>query len=553
MSKKWSMLALASLMIVVSACSQTKNEVAPSSSAAPGSNASTTPSAASKGPYVKYDQPVTLNIAKAYNTKDLKLPNGDTVGNNEYLRYVEKKLNVKVNLTWQVETPDAYAQKIGVSIAGNDLPDAFIVNEQQLKQLAAANLIEDLTKVYNDNANDYIKGLYKSYDNRVLGRATFNGKLMALPNTNIGQQFNITWIRQDWLDKFGLKAPQSLDDLENIAKTFVDKNASGKGTIGFTGMPTLAGWNANNGFDPIFGAMNAYKGQWLKDASGKVVYSSTLPEMKTALGKLHDLYAKGIIDKEFALRKDPNEVIANNQVGIVFGPWWISYWPLPDSVKNDPAAEWKPFLAPLDTKGKFNTADQDPTSSFLVVRKGYANPEAVVRALNVEYDGIRQFDLGAKDIYKDVPGVGAMWGLWPFSLQVGPEDTVYQTSAELKKAVDAKNPASLNAELKSYYDHVMQNKDNPKKDINAWSDAMARMDGSQLMGSDKISMVRNVFFGKTKSMDQKLATLQKLENETFLKIIMGEAPLDSFDSFVSQWNSLGGKDITNEVTQEMNH
>lgn len=551
MSKKWSMLALASLMIVVSACSQTKNEVEPSSSAAP-SKASTSPSAASAGPYVKYDQPVTLNLAKVYNTKDLKLPNGDTVGNNEYLRYVEKKLNVKVNLTWQVETPDAYDQKIGVSIAGRDLPDAFIVNELQLKQLAAANLIEDLTNVYKDNANDYIKGLYKSYDNRVLGRATFNGKLMALPNTNIGQQYNITWIRQDWLDKYGLKAPQSLDDLVNIAKTFIDKNASGKGTIGFTGIPKLAGWNATHGFDPIFGAMNAYKGQWLKDASGKVVYSSTLPEMKTALGKLHDLYAQGIIDKEFALRKDPNEVVANNQVGIVFGPWWSPYWPLPDSVKNDPTAEWKPFLAPLDTKGKFNTADQDPTSSFLVVRKGYAHPEAVVRTLNVEYDGIRQFDAAAKDIYKDVPGVGSMWGLWPFTLQVGPEDTVYQTSAELKKAVDAKKSASLNAELKSYYDHVAQNKDNPKKDINAWSDAMSRMDGSQLMGSDKVNMVRNVFFGKTKSMDQKWATLQKLENETFLKIIMGEAPLDSFDSFVNQWNSIGGKEIINEVTQEMN-
>lgn len=545
MSRKWSLIALASLMVVVSGCTGEKNE-AVTPSPAPDSKKSEP----TKGAYVKYDQPVSLKIAKALSTKDLKLPNGDTVENNEYYRYVEKKLNVKVSHAWQVETPDAYNQKMGITIASKELPDAFIVNEQQLKQLVAADLIEDLTDAYKNNANDYIKGLYDSYDKRVLGRATFNGKLMALPNTQIGQQFNITWIRQDWLDKLGLKAPQTLDELVNIAKTFIDKDASGKGTVGFTGIPQLAGWNAVHGFDPIFGSLNAYKGQWLKDASGNIAYSSTLPEMKTALGKLRELYAQGILDKQFAVRKDPNELVANNQVGIVFGPWWIPYWPLPDSVKNDPKAEWKPFLAPLSANGKINVPDQDPTSGFLVVRKGYKNPEAIVRVLNVQYDGIRQFDPEAAKLYKDVPGVYGNWGLWPFTLQVGPENTVFEVHSELKKAVTAKNPASLNAELKTWYDNVMKNQENPKKDINAWMDAMARMDGSELMGSNKINMVRNVFFGKTKTIEQKWAVLQKLEDETFLKIIMGEVPLTEFDNFVSQWNNLGGKQIIEEIKQE---
>ncbi|MCJ8013632.1 extracellular solute-binding protein [Paenibacillus sp. KQZ6P-2] len=551
MPKKRVALALILLMVFVSACSGTKNEATPSSTEKK-SPSSDSPITAKGDPYGKYDQSVSLKIAKAYNTKDLNLPNGDTVENNEYIRYVEKKLNVKVTEAWQVETSDAYNQKIGVSIAGRDLPDAFIVNEQQLKQLVAADLIEDLTDAYKNNANDYIRGLYDSYDNRVLGRATFNGKLMALPSTQIGQQFNIVWIRQDWLDTLGLKPPQTLDDLVNIAKTFIDKDASGKGTVGMTGIPQLAGWNAVHGFDPILGALNAYKSQWIKDASGNIVYSSTLPEMKTALGKLHDLYAQGIIDKEFAVRKDPNELVANNKVGIVFGPWWIPYSPLPDSLKNDPKAEWKPFLAPLDENGKFNVPDQDPTGSFLVVRKGYEHPEAVVRVLNVEYDGIRQFDPEAKDIYKDVPGIAGNWALWPFTLQVGPEDTVYQTHLELKKAIDAKEPSSLNAELKLYYDDYMKNQENPKKDLNAWSNAMSRMDGSALMGSDKINVKRNVFFGKTKTMGTKWAVLQKLESETFLKIIMGDAPLDSFDSFVTQWNNLGGKQIIEEIGQELN-
>lgn len=56
-----------------------------------------------------------------------------------------------------------------------------------------------------------------------------------------------------------------------------------------------------------------------------------------------------------------------------------------------------------------------------------------------------------------------------------------------------------------------------------------------------------VFFGQTKSMKLKWANLQKLQDETFLKIVTGEAPIDSFDVFVSTWKSTGGDEITKEV------
>lgn len=39
----------------------------------------------------------------------------------------------------------------------------------------------------------------------------------------------------------------------------------------------------------------------------------------------------------------------------------------------------------------------------------------------------------------------------------------------------------------------------------------------------------------------------KLEDETFLKILNGEASIDSFDEYVEQWNALGGSDILAEL------
>lgn len=43
------------------------------------------------------------------------------------------------------------------------------------------------------------------------------------------------------------------------------------------------------------------------------------------------------------------------------------------------------------------------------------------------------------------------------------------------------------------------------------------------------------------------AALDKLEDEMYLQIILGEKPVDYFDEFVSQWKALGGDTLTEEV------
>ena len=48
-------------------------------------------------------------------------------------------------------------------------------------------------------------------------------------------------------------------------------------------------------------------------------------------------------------------------------------------------------------------------------------------------------------------------------------------------------------------------------------------------------------------MATKKATLDKLELETFTKIIYGESPVDEFDKFVDNWKKLGGDQISTEV------
>ena len=63
--------------------------------------------------------------------------------------------------------------------------------------------------------------------------------------------------------------------------------------------------------------------------------------------------------------------------------------------------------------------------------------------------------------------------------------------------------------------------------------------------------VMGATYSYSPTMESKWATLQKLESETFLQILTGDKPLDEFDTFVSQWKSLGGDTILQELTDMM--
>lgn len=53
----------------------------------------------------------------------------------------------------------------------------------------------------------------------------------------------------------------------------------------------------------------------------------------------------------------------------------------------------------------------------------------------------------------------------------------------------------------------------------------------------------------TDTMVDSLAQLEKMELETFTRIITGDASVDEFDTFVENWNRMGGSQITKEINE----
>ncbi|MDQ1913943.1 extracellular solute-binding protein [Paenibacillus sp. GD4] len=559
-SKKAVPLLLAAMLVALSACSETKDqakgdtpkEAGPSSSA-PGD------------PFGKYEKAVTINIGKEVNPSDKTLPPGDSTENNQYTRYVKEQLNVEVKNAWQAATGKDYDQKVNLSIASNDLPDAMIVNDTQLRQMVKANQLADLTEVYKNYASPAVKSIIDSTKGLAMKAVTFNGKMLAIPNvTTESDMVHLMWIRKDWLDKLGLQPPKTIDELEKVAKAFVEQDPDGNGkadTMGIVGPQSggllhanfIAPNNNNYGFDPVFSSYHAYPGFWLKDKDGKAVYGSILPETKTALAKLRDWYAKGLIDKEISVRKDSAELIKSGKAGIWFGMWWGGYGPLGDAIKNDPKANWQAYTAPLDASGEFTPHMGTPSNKFLVVRKGYAHPEAALKLENLLLRDESKMD------------VKVSLDNYPLRIVFAPMDEMDVTYKMMKEVLagtkkpedmdlpgykllkaDAENVKKVKLEP---YDKIDIEYWNPNADFGVWKRMYSTFVGIGAL-QKPYKRTYSLTYSMTKTMESKWPTLDKLEKEAFLKIIMGAAPIDSFDTFVQEWKKQGGDQITAEVEEQ---
>jgi putative aldouronate transport system substrate-binding protein len=92
----------------------------------------------------------------------------------------------------------------------------------------------------------------------------------------------------------------------------------------------------------------------------------------------------------------------------------------------------------------------------------------------------------------------------------------------------------------------------PQADLSAWSRMYSILVGDAAIynpigGADNVNVVFSETYASTPTMIDKWANLKKLEDETFLKIVLGTAPIDAFDQFVADWKAQGGDEITAEV------
>jgi putative aldouronate transport system substrate-binding protein len=348
-----------------------------------------------KDPFGKFDPPIDITTVHTSNEVVSNLKHGDTLENNIYTRTWAEKLGINMKFKWT--SPGTQGEeKMNLMIASGDLPDFFYVSPSQFERLASTGQLEDLTQVLKDYSTKYMKKYLTGDYAGLLEGVTKNGKVYGIPN---GQTYHdsgfMLWIRSDNIQKASLTIPKTVDELDKILEAFkkndYDKTGGDKYPI------ALADANIGSNYwgigDAFFNMFHAYPNIWVENSKGELEDGMFGPEhrenTRKALLKLQDYYKKGYIHPDFATFDSTkyNELIVNNQSGVVFGGLWEAWWPLNLNIEKYPNAKWLPVAIPsVDGEMAKSSVTAATVLGVSVARKGVAHPEALVKMENLFHD-----------------------------------------------------------------------------------------------------------------------------------------------------------------------
>lgn len=453
------------------------------------------------------------------------------------------ELGIDIVYKWVATDTDQGTQKLNAAIASGDIPDVCQVDKTTMKQMADAGLILDIAPYFEQYASERLKGLIEAAGNKCIEASTFGGTWYGLPYVDCDvERADMLWIRQDWLDKAGLEAPKSIDDVENIMTAFAE--IAGDGAVGMR----IANTAIPNGF---FNAYNVYPGYWTKNEDGTLKYDKATDSMKEPLAKLADWYQKGLLDKEFYVKDDAASIepLVAGKCGVVYA--WHAYglYPLQDSASADPEADWRPFaIVPSKEGDEARPGVSLATTSWYVVSTKCEHPEKFIEMMNLYCEIGDDKDNYAKYIN---PG-GDMEGLWRLSPVTMASPNKNQVITEkVIAAIEDGNTDGMNGEEFNMYAYCKEYLDGNRSlwgwniEFNAGGSQSVLM---QYLANDQ--MVYDEFYGApTSNMVSKSATLEAMLDEAIVKIVSGQMGVDEYDEVIAAWEQAGGAEIVQEVNE----
>ena len=228
-------------------------------------------------PFGKYETPITItSVRDLPNPSVVKYPDGDDITNNVWIRTISEELGINVEYLWTVDSSQL-ATRINAMIMGGaeSLPDFFMATAAQYQELKEADLLYDLSEVYEAYASDYVKEVMAMGGENLMSTVTHDGKMTAIPTVASKEFGPMLWIRTDWLKNLGLDEPENLDDVLEIAEAFALNDPDGNGQDDTWGIAvngdTTGSLYWHLGF---FNSMGSYPTIWVEDGNGGMVYGS---------------------------------------------------------------------------------------------------------------------------------------------------------------------------------------------------------------------------------------------------------------------------------------
>ena len=239
----------------------------------------------------------------------------------------------------------------------------------------------------------YGPNIKASISEETLEAAKVNGKLYAIPVKTLNNVASSLMIRQDWLDKLGMKMPTTTDELVAVLKAFKEKDPGGAQNIPLSISGTAA---IEVNLAGAFGLANSWN-----EVDGKLLPRALDPGYKDYLAFMNSLFKQGLLDKEFAINQAAtvNEKFTSGRVGVI-AVNWASVPTLADALaKNHPNAKMVYMPTLKGPKGKFGLSEPTGFDRITFIPKASKHPEDAIKWINakLEKDTFRMLAIGEEN------------------------------------------------------------------------------------------------------------------------------------------------------------
>lgn len=446
-----------------------------------------------------------------------------------FYKGLSEKTGIAIDWQTQAEGADPKAA-YNLLLQETELPNIiwsdYGASPAAASELYEAGLIYDLTEYLPTYAPDYWKWLNENESSKAAA-TTEDGKILAFYLAR-ESNFNITYqgpmIRQDWLDECGLKAPVTLEDWENVLRTFKEKYNANFGVTG--------AFIKQAGIGSGVGAFASLYAQYYVE-DGQIKCANTQEEWKELLIMLNRWYEEGLLNADFAT-EDNNTIRAkalNNEVGIIYNAMSQLTAYISDAEAQGTGAKWVGLAYPRTEAGaptvNIQTDAQLINNSYGAVITTSSTEEeliAAIKLLNYGYseEGIKYWNFGVegetytldKDgnyqftelITGDERGIGEVLKDYTGTYAGGP-------AVQLADLVKAKNnAASVEA-------------------VNIWTE--------NTVAEQYVRPPYQRTIEEAELYSDINTQITTYVAEMALKFVTGDESLDNFDKFVEQLNALG--------------
>ena len=241
--------------------------------------------------------------------------------NNPAIARIEEELGIR--LIVEAPTVNGYSDRVKLLVSTGDMPDFFIYGADSFAtQWAEQGLLADLTDLIGDYPNLMANISQEQYgDTKFLG----DDRIFGIPRPNSYDKAGFV-INKKWLDALGLEVPETVDEFIEVCRAFTTQDPDGNGLDDTYGVSFGADqssmdsgiWHLNNDFLSTAYSISSWH-HGLPDADGSFKLRPLKSQYYDYVTLLRDMYAEGIIDREFITHKSSEHVekFAQQRVGIV--------------------------------------------------------------------------------------------------------------------------------------------------------------------------------------------------------------------------------------------